>query len=133
MIVTEQFEGRLYSQPEVDALIAKALKEAGIADTADTSTRALFDKLCEVLGHQNLKYTPGRVAKLKRRLKTFSEKDIVEAAKAIAGNEYLMGDNPNGKKYGTIDYLIRNDEKLDEWLEFANGSGNEVDLSNYKF
>lgn len=90
--------------------------------------KPLFDKLCGILGHQSLKYTPARAAKLRRRLKTFSEQEIITAAKAIADNEYLMGDNPSGKKYGTVDYLIRNDEKLDEWLESARGNGGSVDL-----
>lgn len=91
--------------------------------------RELFESLCSILGHQNLRFTPGRDQKLKQRLKTFSRDEIILAAKAVADNEYMMGDNPSGKKYGTVDYLIRNDEKLDEWLDTARGGGQTIDLS----
>ena len=93
-----------------------------------SSAKPLFDKLCGILGHQSLKYTPARAAKLRRRLKTFQADEIIQAAKVLAENEYMMGDNPSGKKYGTVDYLIRNDEKLDEWLESARGNSSNLDL-----
>ena len=93
-----------------------------------TQNKQLFESLCKALGHTNLKYTPGRAAKLRQRLRTFSADDILQAAQAIAQNDYMMGDNPSGKKYGTVDYLLRNDEKLDEWLESSRGN-TVMDLS----
>ena len=118
-------------QPELVAHIMKAAERiAGETEPGDHTE--LFKTLCEVLGHGRIKYTPMRAKKLRARLKTFSADEIIQAAQAIADNPFMMGENPNNKRYGTVDYLLKNDEKLDEWLDSANGNGN-VDLTTIDF
>lgn len=78
---------------------------------------ALLRTLMNELGHsENTLLTDSRKKKLKQRLKFFTEEQLIQAAKNIYNNGFLQGDNPGGRKYGTIDYLLRSDEKLEEQL-----------------
>ena len=96
--------------------------------TQKNENKVLFNELVQVLGFSDqVKATPGRMAKLKSRLKTFAAEDLLKVAASIAADPYIQGDNPGGKRYGTIDYLLRSDEKVDEWLHTR---GNK--LNNYK-
>ncbi|MGV9002372.1 MAG: hypothetical protein ACOH18_05470 [Candidatus Saccharimonadaceae bacterium] len=95
---------------------AIALLERLTGTTKPGDNKEFFYSLCSTLGQSaGTKYTTARANKLRIRLKTYSKDDMLKAATAIAGNAYMMGDS--GRKYGTIDYLIRGDEKLDEWLQ----------------
>lgn len=62
-------------------------------------------------------FLPVRQSKLKTRLKTFTPEQLIEAAKNIGENEFLQGDNPQNRRYGTIDYLLRSDEMVASKLE----------------
>lgn len=89
-----------------------------VGKTTASANKPLFYELCAVLGHsKETKYTPARSKKLQLRLKSYSKEDMLKAAHAIANNDYMAGSS--GRKYGTIDYLLRNDEKIDEWLQQA--------------
>lgn len=80
----------------------------------------LFNELSETLGHTRPPIlTAGRKDKLALRLKKFKPDDLKRAAEAIASNPFMMGENDRHKRYGTIDYLLRSDEKVDEWLDQA--------------
>jgi hypothetical protein len=70
---------------------------------------------------KTIRYTPKRAKQLRTRLKTFTEDEIMKAAQGIFDNEFLQGENPQGKRYGTIDYLLRSDEIIDSYVnETAN-------------
>ena len=89
-----------------------------VGKTTASANKPLFYELCAILGHsKETKYTPQRSKKLQLRLKSYSKEDMLKAAQAIANNDYMAGSS--GRKYGTIDYLLRNDEKIDEWLQQA--------------
>lgn len=66
---------------------------------------------------EQVRFTAKRHDLLKRRLKTFKPSEIVKAADAIATDPYLQGDNPSGRRYGDIDYLLRSDEQVDKFLQ----------------
>lgn len=79
--------------------------------------KKILEKLISTLGYsQQVKLTDGRLKRLKARLKTFTEAELQEAAQAIRVNPWMQGENPNGVRYGTVDYLLRNDETVDKYL-----------------
>lgn len=96
---------------------ALGLLERLTGTTKPAQNPELFDELCGILGHTKMEYTPARANKLKLRLKRYSKDVMLEVARAIANNDYMAGSS--GRKYGTIDYLLRNDEKIDEWHQHA--------------
>jgi hypothetical protein len=86
--------------------------------TTGKSYRTMFSELVEALGFTDrVMPTDGRTRKLRVRLKSFSFADILAAAHAIGADGYLQGDNPGGKRYGDIDYLLRSDEMIDKWRQ----------------
>ena len=66
--------------------------------------------------------TKTRKKQLRSRLKTFSPQQIKLAITTAHGNEFLRGINDSRKVYGTIDYFIRSDTKITEWIEAADAS-----------
>jgi len=62
------------------------------------------------------KFSKKRKSKIKQRLNTYSVDELVNAMKAIAANDYMIGKNDNGKFYAKPEYCFRNDEKVEEWL-----------------
>lgn len=80
------------------------------------SRKDFFYKLVDELGFSNqVMFTDGRRQKLNNRLVKFSPADLIHAARGIRNDPHLQGDNPQGKRYGTIDYLIRSDENVDKY------------------
>jgi hypothetical protein len=81
-----------------------------------------FESLVSTLGFTGkVRYTDERRRKLKKRLEGFTAEELHIAAKAIAADPYMQGDNPNKRRYGNIDYLLRNDEKVEQWVDTDNG------------
>lgn len=113
---------------------AVALMHRYIVKVSPTANKVLFYKLvAELQQPATVRYTQQRANKLKQRLRMFSENDLIKAARCIATDPFLMGDNPQAKKYGDIDYLLRNDEKIDSKLTEAGENIEGVDLSKLEF
>lgn len=74
-----------------------------------------LNKLCG--GRGDAKPTSDRKARLKTRLKDFTEDDLKIAAKNLGDDAFMQGDNDKGKRYGTIDYLLRTSANVNKWLE----------------
>jgi len=91
------------------------------SDEPTTRTyKTLFTELVTILGHSPATLlSTGRLTKLKVRNKTFKYEELISSAQALAADGYMMGDNDAGKKYGTIDYLLRSDENVDKYLNGA--------------
>lgn len=97
--------------------------KAGVVDR-----KKLFNQIITKLGYSDkVLATEGRLRKLSVRLKTFTPEQMIQAAEKIAADPYLQGDNPGGKRYGTIDYLIRSDELVDRWLNAEQASSASFD------
>jgi hypothetical protein len=80
------------------------------------SYRVIFAELVQTLGFTSrVMPTNGRIRKLATRLKQFSYDDVLLAATNIGQDQFLQGDNPGGRRYGDIDYLLRSDEIIDKW------------------
>ena len=62
------------------------------------------------------KLTKTRKAHIRRRLKSFSLAEIKKAVFNIRKSDWHIGKNPNGKFYATPEFIFKNDEKIEEWL-----------------
>lgn len=63
------------------------------------------------------KLTQGRRKKIQARLRTYTLDELKKACDNLHASKWHRGENPNGQAYGTIDFLIRNDEQIDKWLQ----------------
>lgn len=97
--------------------LGKVNKTTNVVSSTDVDHKALFYELVRVLNFSDTtRYTENRKRKLIARLRTYSREVLCTAATNIAADGFMQGDNPGGKRYGTIDYLLRNDEIIDRWL-----------------
>lgn len=62
--------------------------------------------------------TPARTNKLKARFKSYTSEEITKALYNLSKSKFHRGDNDTGWK-ATPDFLIRNDETVDKWLNFT--------------
>lgn len=85
---------------------------------ATQHTASLLNELNRLVGGRgDAKPTTDRKARLKSRLKDFSEEELKIAATNLGNDEFMQGANEQGKRYGTIDYLIRTSANINKWLE----------------
>lgn len=68
-------------------------------------------------GTGTAKPTSDRKARLKTRMKDFSEEELKTAAKHLGEDEFMQGANDSGKRYGTIDYLLRTSANVNKYLD----------------
>lgn len=86
--------------------------------TASVHTSDLLTELHKLCGGKGeAKPTTDRKARLKTRMVDFTEEDLKAAAKNLGNDAFMQGDNDKGKRYGTIDYLLRTSANVNKWLE----------------
>lgn len=86
--------------------------------TKPNEASTLLNTLNTLLGGRGeAKLTTDRKARLNTRLKDFTPDELIRAAKNLGTDEFMQGANDNGKRYGTIDYLIRTSANVNKWLE----------------
>ena len=92
--------------------------ESSASPAATEHTTTLLNELHSLLGGRGeAKPTSDRKARLKARLKDFSEDELKIAAKNLGTDEFMQGANDSNKRYGTIDYLLRTSANINKWLE----------------
>lgn len=85
---------------------------------ASEHTTELINELHTLCGGKgSAKPTSDRKARLKTRMKDFSEDELKTAAKHLGEDEFMQGNNDSGKRYGTIDYLIRTSANVNKYLD----------------
>lgn len=83
----------------------------------DKELEAVFNQLSSILHpKQKILFTNTRKSKLKQRNKNFSYLQMMTAARNLIRSPWHMGENPGNKKYASLDFLIRNDEQVEKWL-----------------
>lgn len=107
------------------------IKNKELDTTVSMSThidvKQLFYQLVTGLGFsEQVRFTDERRRKLTSRLRIYTAANMLAAARAIHDDAYLQGDNDRGKRYGDIDYLLRNDQIVDRFLQLGNGSDIDV-------
>lgn len=94
-----------------------SFKEGSAAAQRAEGLKKIFDVLTGILHPgQKMLYTETRKRKLERRLENFKASQIVESARNLSRSEFHMGKNDQKTKYATYDFLMKNDEKVEEWL-----------------
>lgn len=84
----------------------------------ENDSSALLNTLHSLLGGRGeAKLTTDRRARLSTRLKDFTPEELKQAAQNLGSDEFMQGANDNGKRYGTIDYLLRTSANVNKWLE----------------
>ncbi len=92
--------------------------ESVAAPGASEHTKDLLNELNKLVGGRGeAKPTTDRKARLKTRLKDFSEEELKTAAKNLGDDEFMQGANESGKRYGTLDYLLRTSANVNKYLE----------------
>lgn len=64
--------------------------------------------------------TPARIEKLKLRFKTYTPEEISKALINLSESKFHQGENDRSWR-ANPDFLIRSDEKVDEWLNYEEG------------
>lgn len=102
-----------------DALPASSVEDNGGKGTAEKAAarRRIFDALVAVLHPgQSILYTQKRQGMINGRLVHFKPSQLVTAANNLMKSPWHTGDNPGGKKYADFDFLMKNDEQVEKWL-----------------
>lgn len=111
-----------YIKTDIEVNTNTKVKTEYTSTKVDDSVKSFLIQLIGELGFsEQVQVTPKRISHLKSRLKRYSKEQMSSAAKAITLNPWLQGQNPGGKKYGTIDYLLRSDEQVETLLLDAPG------------
>jgi hypothetical protein len=103
--------------------LSLATQVASVSDKPITGVKTLkqaFEELTTELGYsKNVTTTQDRLKKLRVRINRLGYPAILQAAKVLRTDEYMQGGgtNTSGKRYATIDYLLRNDENVTKWAE----------------
>ena len=78
---------------------------------------SLFNKLrIQLKLSDKYKLSEKRKSQLRRRLAEFTEDELLAAAVNLSESEFHMGDNPNRKKYASIDFLLNSYERAEKWV-----------------
>lgn len=85
----------------------------------DSKVKYLFIYWQYLLNHPKSKFTPSRKNKITKRLESFSIIDIRIAIYGISVSDWHIGKNPNNTKYDSIEFLCRNDENIEKFIEIA--------------
>lgn len=115
------------------SIISKKINKKDKAPKEDSEDKIFFYSLVQSLGlsPERTLFSPERHKKMLARLKNFSHDQLIIAAKAIKADPFMQGRNDRGTKYGTIDYLVRNDEKLEYWINQATPAITAFDQAKY--
>jgi esterase/lipase len=79
----------------------------------------IFDHYCEVFQgyYKTLSLTPARIKHINARLEKYSAEQIKLAISNIRTSKYHLGeDEKNDKFYATLEFICRNDETLEKWI-----------------
>lgn len=99
-----------------DAVCTEDKDKAKAIYTSDA--RTVFVHWQERLGHPDAKFTEDRKQKIVARLREgFTVERLCQAIDGCAATPYNMGENPQGKRYDSIDLIFRNAGKVDEFAE----------------
>jgi hypothetical protein len=93
---------------------------AGILSSPDgkfsDQIQQVYDYYVSVFG-KNIKLTTQRREKVKARLKDFTVDQLKLAIDHMKADPWIQGDNDRQQFYATLEYLARNTETVEKWLE----------------
>jgi hypothetical protein len=80
---------------------------------------SIFDHYSEVFTgyYKTISLTPTRIKHINARLEKYSVEQIKSAITNIRTSKYHLGEEPNNDKfYATLEFVCRNDETLEKWI-----------------
>ena len=119
----------LPSEPQFTPLTQPINSNKKINKKENEALKTLFFALVKNLGGQEstTRFTDGRRTKLKARLKAFSADDLKKSALSINASDFMRDGG-----YNNIDYLLRNDEKVEQWLNKYQPSAKQKAIDHIK-
>lgn len=108
----KMFELTQESLKQIKLAVAKKSKKIKNNDP-DKKLQQLFNELHELTGGTGkVVFSLSREKQLKALLdqERFDEDSLRKAAKNIGEDAWLQGENPNNKRYGDVDFLLREDK-----------------------
>lgn len=81
--------------------------------------QSLIDQYQSQTGSK-LRDLKSRLTKYKARRKLFSAEEVLAALEVMLKDEFLQGANDSNKRYGDIDYLLRNNKQIEKLLLNSN-------------
>lgn len=104
-------------------------KDTNVSSSKKTSTNDPLKKEFELLVESYKTKTGRRIysiqkhfLKYRTRRKTFEAVDLSRALDIMLKDDWLQGGNPNGKIYGDLEYLLRNDGQVEKFLNNQNAA-----------
>lgn len=76
-----------------------------------------FERVFAGVWKRRPKLTDSRRRHIEARLRSFSLDDLVLAMTNLRANAWNCGENPQGRIYATIDFLMRSDEQIELWMQ----------------
>lgn len=100
-----------------------------LSSKPDDSVVEVFLYWQKIMGTEQAKLSPKRMAKIKARLKEYSVAQIKEAIDGCKKSGWHMGQNKDKKKYNDIELICREPEKVDAFLSGAAAEKGHVVIS----
>lgn len=87
----------------------------------DSREKRVFAHWQSRMGKPNAKFTTGRREKIRARLRDgYTVEQLERAVDACAASDFHMGQNDSGTAYNDLTQILRNGEKLEQFLEQRN-------------
>jgi hypothetical protein len=108
------------SGADLDSFAPDPAKLKAAAAARRSEELAVFEAWRVELEHLNAKPNPSRLAKIRARLREgFTVAQLIQAVKNSKNDPFLMGDNPNGKRYDDLESLLRTGTKVEKLLTLS--------------
>jgi len=95
---------------------------SGVSKTSNANAEDIwnyYNAKWREFGGRGLKYTPQKASKIKARLKTFTEEELMEAIDNLFNDPFMRGDNPNNRVYLGPEQVFGSDDKVSKRLAFS--------------
>ena len=80
----------------------------------------IFRHYCQIMNKPTLELKPARIKLIRNRLKDWDVDQLLQAINGCAASRYHQGDNPARTVYNSLELILRNDEKVQSFIDRAN-------------
>lgn len=93
-------------------------KELSVSTKHDETVKNIFAVWCEKMNSPRSRLDANRKRLIVNALKKYTENDLIAAITGCAMSPFHMGINPDSKKYNGLDLILRNAEKIEQFIGF---------------
>lgn len=94
-------------------------KELSVSTKHDETVKNIFAVWCEKMNSPRSRLDANRKRLITNALKKYTENDLIAAITGCAMSPFHMGINPDSKKYNGLDLILRNAEKIEQFIGFS--------------